>query len=154
MIYTERPKYRGYLKLLILHLLEEKPLHGYGIMTELKKRYEIPSPSAGAIYPLLSSLKRKNLIEVVETEKREKKLYKITEKGKSYLNEHQNELKDVLEKVERFREFSRLGGRELFKTIKEVMESLPSLSASQKAEISKEIENFTKRIKLILIGGR
>jgi len=149
----ERPKYRGYLKLLILHLLEEKPLHGYGIMAELEKRYEIPSPSAGAIYPLLANLKKNKLIEVVETEKREKKLYRITEKGRGYLQEHQNELKEALEKVNRFKEFSRLGGRKLFKTIREIMEVLPSLSESQKAEISEEIENFTKRIKLILLGG-
>jgi len=60
----ERPKYKGCLKSLILHLLEESPHHGYGIMSELESRYGIPSPSAGSIYPILSSLKNQNLIEM------------------------------------------------------------------------------------------
>lgn len=49
----EKPKFRGgHLKLLVLKLLEEGPLHGYGVMAELEKRYGMPQPSpGGAIYP-------------------------------------------------------------------------------------------------------
>ena len=68
----EKPKYKGCPKSLILHLLEESPHHSYGIMSELESRYGIPSPSAGSIYPILSSLKNQNLIEMAGEGRREK----------------------------------------------------------------------------------
>ncbi|NJE26078.1 PadR family transcriptional regulator [Thermococcus sp. MV5] len=149
----ERPKYKGHLKLLILYMLKEKPQHGYGIMSELENRYGIPSPSAGAIYPILSSLKRNGLIEVVREGKREKKLYQITESGRKYLDEHKDELFEVIRMIESFKEFRSLGGNELKEVIKEVLKVLPSLTREQKIALSKEIIEFTRRIRLIILGG-
>jgi DNA-binding PadR family transcriptional regulator len=148
----EKPKYRGHLKLLVLKLLEEGPLHGYGIMAELEKRYGIPHPSPGAIYPILASLKRANLIEVAGEGRREKKLYRITEKGENYLKEHEYEVKEVLELADKFREFSRIGGNELAEVLKEAFNSINELSEEQKRALAREFAEFTKRVRLILLG--
>lgn len=148
----ERPRFKGHLKLLVLKLLEEGPLHGYGIMAELEKRYGIPQPSPGAIYPILASLKRAGLIEVAGEGRREKKLYRITEKGKEYLKEHEYEVNEAIETAERFREFARLGGRELAEVLKEIFNSISEMSEEQKRALAKEFAEFTKRVRLILLG--
>ncbi len=151
----EKPKFRGHLKLLVLKLLEEGPMHGYGIMAELEKRYGIPPhPSPGTIYPILSSLRRTGLIEVAGEGRRDKKLYRITEKGKEYLREHEYEVKEVLELAEKFREFARLGGRELAEVLREAFNSINKLSEEQKKALAREFAEFTKRVRLILLGGR
>ncbi|ASJ16503.1 PadR family transcriptional regulator [Thermococcus chitonophagus] len=149
----ERPRLKGYLRLLILHMLKEKPMHGYAIMSELESKYGIPEPSAGAIYPVLSELKRLKLIEVEGKGKREKKIYRITEEGLKFLEENQGELAKILQKIEAYKEFSKLGGRELGKTMKELLEKLPELNEDQKERIREEILEFTKRIMLILLRG-
>ncbi len=148
----ERPKYKGHLKLLVLKMLSEKPMHGYGIMAELERVYGIPHPSPGTIYPILSSLKRNGLIEAIGEGKRDKRLYRATEKGKQYLEEHAEELEEVLRMAALFREFARLGGRELGELLKEVFLSLDKLSDEQKMALAKEFSEFTKRVRLILLG--
>lgn len=148
----ERPRFKGHLKLLVLKLLEEGPLHGYGIMAELEKRYGMPQPSPGAIYPILASLKRGGLIEVAGEGKREKKLYRITEKGREYLKEHEYEVNEAIETAERFREFARLGGRELAEVLKEAFNSINEMSGEQKRALAREFAEFTKRVRLILLG--
>jgi DNA-binding PadR family transcriptional regulator len=148
----ERSVYKGHLKLLVLKMLSEKPMHGYGIMTELERSYGIPHPSPGTIYPILSSLKRSGLIEAVGEGKRDKRLYRVTEKGKEYIEEHTEELEEVLRMAALSREFARLGGRELGGLIKEVFMSLDRLSEKQKMALAKEFSEFTKRVRLILLG--
>ncbi len=148
----ERPRYRGHLKLLILKMLAEKPMHGYGIMAELEKTYGIPHPSPGTIYPILASLRRSGLIEAIGEGKREKRLYRTTEKGEAYLKEHEMELREVLETLRRFREFATLGGRELAEVMKDVFTSLDTLSEEQKKALARELSEFTKRVRLILLG--
>ncbi|WP_054840518.1 helix-turn-helix transcriptional regulator [Thermococcus sp. JCM 11816] len=150
----EKPKFRGgHLKLLVLKLLEEGPLHGYGVMAELEKRYGMPPAEPwGGYIPILASLKRSGLIEVAGEGKREKKLYRITEKGKEYLREHEYEVNEVLEMAERFREFARLGGRELAEVLKETFNSINELGEEQKRALAKEFAEFTKRVRLILLG--
>ncbi|WP_297437230.1 PadR family transcriptional regulator [Thermococcus sp.] len=148
----ERPKYKGHLKLLILKMLSEKPMHGYGIMAELEKTYGIPHPSPGTVYPILASLRRSGLIEITGGGKREKRLYMATEKGNEYLREHGEELREVMELLNRFREFSRLGGRDLGEALKEVFNSVERLTDEQRRALIKEFAEFTKRVRLILLG--
>jgi len=148
----ERPHFKGHLKLLMLKMLNEKPMHGYGIMAELEKTYGIPHPSPGTIYPILASLKRSGLIETVGEGKREKRLYRATDKGRKYLEEHAEDLREVEELMERFREFSRLGGRELGFLLKEVFNSLDSLTEDQKRALAREFSEFNKRVRLVLLG--
>ncbi|ACS33777.1 PadR family transcriptional regulator [Thermococcus gammatolerans] len=150
----EKPSYRGHLKILILKMLSEKPLHGYGIMRELEERYGLPQPSPGTIYPILASLRRSGLIEVIGEGKREKRLYRATEKGRKYIEENSRELEEVLRTVEKFREFSRLGGVEVGKVLKEAFSSLDGLSEEQKEELAREFKDFVRRVRAILSGIR
>ncbi|ASJ00853.1 PadR family transcriptional regulator [Thermococcus gorgonarius] len=148
----ERPHFKGHLKLLILKMLAEKPMHGYGIMAELERTYGIPHPSPGTVYPTLTSLRKAGLIETVGEGKRDKRLYRATEKGREYLEEHEVELREVEELAYRFREFARLGGRELAELMKEVFNSLENLTEAQKKALAREFGEFTKRVRLILLG--
>jgi DNA-binding PadR family transcriptional regulator len=121
-------------------------------MAELEKRYGMPHPSPGAIYPILASLRRSGLIEVASEGRREKKLYRITEKGKEYLREHEYEVREVLELAEKFREFAKLGGKELAKVLREAFNSVNDISEDQKRALAREFAEFTKRVRLILLG--
>jgi len=54
---------RGSLSLIVLNLLDKTPMHGYGIITEIRKRtgkYLGPS----TVYPLLRDLENNGFIEV------------------------------------------------------------------------------------------
>jgi DNA-binding PadR family transcriptional regulator len=92
------------LQLLILELLAEKPRHGYEIIKALEERskgFYVPSP--GMVYPALTYLEE---IEhaTVETEGI-RKLYRLTELGRAYLEEHRDEADALLA------QFSRVGER-------------------------------------------
>lgn len=69
-------------KFYTLALLSQKPRHGYEIISEVEKRIG-KRPSTGQIYPLLEELEEKDLAEKVKekVKGREKKVYKLTEKG-------------------------------------------------------------------------
>lgn len=76
----------GVLQMQILWLLSKGPSHGYELMkklTKLKKK-EI---TQGALYPTLQKLERKGLIEVKREGSRGKKVYRLTGKGKEYMQQ-------------------------------------------------------------------
>jgi len=149
----ERPKFKGHLKLLVLHLLSKKPMHGYAIMKGLEEEFGIPTPSAGVIYPILFSLKRAALIETVGTGQREKKIYKITEDGVRYLKEHEEELREAIKLARIYREFSEMGGKELREAFKLIFDNFDNLTEKQREELSKIMREFAKRIKFIVEFG-
>jgi DNA-binding PadR family transcriptional regulator len=67
----------------IVLLLNEKPLHGYGIMKEAGNRIGKPvNPSI--LYPFLKQLERNKLVKSVKKPvgKKPKKVYELTTKGK------------------------------------------------------------------------
>ena len=74
----------SFVKLYILHLLNEKSYYGNKIKDEIKKRLEDKwEPSPGMIYPLLRELESEGYIEGWwdEPEKRSIRRYKITDEG-------------------------------------------------------------------------
>ncbi|MHA2185388.1 MAG: PadR family transcriptional regulator [Promethearchaeota archaeon] len=79
---------KGHISTLILLALEKEPSHGYSLMQTIKDdTYGVWNPTASSLYPHLSSLTDKGLIEFTsEMEgKRERKVYEITRKGKKTL---------------------------------------------------------------------
>jgi len=89
---------KGDFKGLVLHLLEERPMHGYEIIKAIEERYHgFYKPSAGAIYPALRALLRKGYLSVSGEERR--KTYRITREGKAYLRSRRKEIE------QRFRAF-------------------------------------------------
>jgi DNA-binding PadR family transcriptional regulator len=77
---------RGFLSSYVLLILKEGPLHGYEIMKKIEERTGFWRPSPGTIYPLLRSLVKNGLIEVISENDRAKK-YKLTQKGKKLSEE-------------------------------------------------------------------
>jgi DNA-binding PadR family transcriptional regulator len=76
-----RPR-RGDVRLAILTLLAEEPMHGYQIITELGARSGgIWRPSPGSIYPTLQQLQDEGLVSVDEQDGR--RTFSLTETGRA-----------------------------------------------------------------------
>lgn len=86
---------RGTLHLLILKLLEEKPLYGAEIKELLKSKLDLDMPSS-VIYAILGMLEEKGMV-ISSWETPEKgaarKVYRVTEEGINYLKERVERLK-------------------------------------------------------------
>lgn len=83
----------GELKLLLLHLISERPRHGYDLIREIEERSGgVYAPSPGVIYPTLTLLEDMGLIDE-QTSDGSKKLFAITDAGTAHLAER----KDVVE---------------------------------------------------------
>lgn len=85
----------GSTTLLILKLLDDKDMYGYLMIEELAKRSDNTfSLKAGTLYPLLHSLEEQGIVisydENVDSA-RIRKYYRITKKGKKFLNEKKEE---------------------------------------------------------------
>jgi DNA-binding PadR family transcriptional regulator len=88
----------GDLQLLLLHLLNENPRHGYELIKELESRTSgYYSPSPGVIYPALTYLEEIGFASV-EAEGN-KKLYRITETGAAFLKENQQTAEAMLNEL-------------------------------------------------------
>ena len=85
---------KGVLRFVVLDLLVIKPAHGYEIIRALEERFQgLYSPSPGSIYPTLQLLQDQGYVTSVESEGR--KIYTITETGRSYLAKHASLLEDL-----------------------------------------------------------
>ena len=77
---------QGDLRLVILHLIAEKPRHGYEIIKAIEERVAgAYSPSPGVIYPTLTLLEDLGYV-TVSTGEGAKKLHAITAEGRAYLD--------------------------------------------------------------------
>lgn len=78
---------RNLLDIIILNLLEGKPMHGYMINVELRKRFGC-SFSPSTLYPLLYTLEEEGYIEGTwgTRTKRPKRVYEITPRGEEHLS--------------------------------------------------------------------
>ncbi|SEH40369.1 PadR family transcriptional regulator [Magnetospirillum fulvum] len=75
----------GDLHLVVLHLIAEKPRHGYEIIKAIAAMVcGSYSPSPGTIYPALTMLEDQGFV-TVEASDGNRKLYRITPEGQAYL---------------------------------------------------------------------
>lgn len=87
----------GRMKLLVLHLIQQNPKHGYEIIKEISGLVgDGYTPSAGTIYPTLTSLEEMNCISLLDPERKQ---YQVTEYGETYLKDQQEMLTALLEKL-------------------------------------------------------
>lgn len=80
----------GGLDLLILHLLAERDMYGYEIVTELAGRSnEVFQLKEGTLYPLLHRLEKEGSVSAYEEKKegRVRRYYRLTRKGGEKLRE-------------------------------------------------------------------
>jgi len=141
------------MSLIILDILRDNRLHGYGIGEKIEELYGIERPSSGLIYPLLLSLEKRNLIRVYERGTRDKKIYEITSAGIKYLEEHKEEVERRKKFLRKIGEFWRMGGHEMVESIKLLIKNMDSLSNDKKKEIEKTLRDCAKRIRFIVEFG-
>jgi len=94
---------KGFLRFQVLKLLNEKPMSGSEIMSEIEKQtsgYWKPSP--GSIYPLLAWLQDKGYIKESAEQEMGTKRYTLTEQGKAFLQEHIKTHEEMRKRFERF----------------------------------------------------
>jgi DNA-binding PadR family transcriptional regulator len=86
--YCERSFMSGSTKLYILSVLSKGPLHGYGVLKEIKDKSEgCCTITPGTIYPVLRELERDGFIVSSEAVSggRIRITYELTERGKQVL---------------------------------------------------------------------
>jgi DNA-binding PadR family transcriptional regulator len=78
---------KGLLDMIILQFLDAQPMHGYQVITKIRKNFGVYfGPST--IYPLLNSLEKKGYVKSewnMDTE-RPRKVYNLTTEGQTVLN--------------------------------------------------------------------
>ena len=91
---------RGDLKYVILDLLKDQPRHGYDVIRALEERFRgFYRPSAGSVYPTLQLLE--DLGYVTASEQDGKRVYAITDAGRTFLTEQQSALDDIRGRLRR-----------------------------------------------------
>jgi DNA-binding PadR family transcriptional regulator len=90
---------QGDLRYVLLHLLVEKPRHGYEIIKAIEDHFGgMYSPSPGVIYPTLTLLEELGYAAVASAEAG-KKLYTVTEAGKGFLAANQAAADAAIERL-------------------------------------------------------
>ena len=89
---------RGGIIIAILDLIREQSRHGYDIIQEIEERSGgFYSPSPGVVYPTLQALEDRDFAEAAETEG--KRIFSITEAGKAWLDEREEEVRSYRERL-------------------------------------------------------
>jgi len=91
---------KGLLDLVILQFLNAKPMHGYQIISSIRKNFGVYfGPST--IYPLLNSLEEKGYIKSQWdlSNERPRKVYKLTNEGRNLLSFTENTLNHICRKI-------------------------------------------------------
>ena len=101
---------RGTLEYCILLMLEKKTRYGYEILQELD-RYPMLASTESTVYPLLRRLQKDECLETYDQAfaGRNRRYYKITEKGMAQLNLYRVEWRNYSTKISKLFE----GGIEL-----------------------------------------
>ena len=90
----------GDLRLVILHLMSEKPRHGYEMIKWIEEAVAgIYSPSPGTIYPTLTMLEEAGQIVVLPNDDGPRKLYQITDHGLAFLEANRSALMTLLTRM-------------------------------------------------------
>lgn len=84
---------RGQVRQAILALLAEAPMNGYQIMQAIEQRSNGTwKPSSGSIYPTLQLLADEDLVATEAGGQSGSTTYKLSAKGKRYVDDHKDEL--------------------------------------------------------------
>ncbi len=95
--------HKGHLDLLLLAVLENGPAHGYAIIDMLRQRsqgtFDLPE---GTIYPALHRLEDDGLLSSQWSEEagRRRRIYALTEKGRTVLAKRQQEWRQFAHAVD------------------------------------------------------
>ncbi|MDF2981157.1 MAG: PadR family transcriptional regulator [Devosia sp.] len=86
----------GDLRLVALFLIEQQPRHGYDLIKAIEEHSKgFYSPSPGIVYPALTYLEEAGY--VTSAAEGNKKLYTITEEGRTHLNDNREAIQSTLD---------------------------------------------------------
>jgi len=90
---------KNFLDLILLQLIESKPMWGYMIIKRTQQRYGIKLRH-GALYPLLNALETAGFLQSRKklVKGRMRKIYEITPKGKQLIQSYHSFLKEQMQK--------------------------------------------------------
>ena len=91
---------KGLLDLIILQFLKTQSMHGYQVITKIRKSFGVYfGPST--IYPLLASLEKKGQLSSVwnMSSERPRKVYTLTAEGEKMLSFTENSLSLIVRKI-------------------------------------------------------
>ena len=91
---------KGLLDLIVLQFLSTQPMHGYQIITKIRKSFGVYfGPST--IYPLLAQLEKKGYVNSQwnMNNERPRKTYNLTNEGQTMLNFTENSLNLLCQKI-------------------------------------------------------
>ena len=93
---TQAKLTKGLLDMIILQYLQQEPMHGYQLITKIRKTFGVYfGPST--VYPLLGALEKKGYVTSTWNmdADRPRKVYRISSDGKSLLNFTENSLNAI-----------------------------------------------------------
>lgn len=128
---------RGEIKMILLELLSEHPLHGYELIKELESRSCRVSP--GSVYPTLQMLEEGGYLtsEIMG----DKRVYTITESGKQLLSDR----KTPTEQSFRFQPPAEL--LELKKSMTELNDAVTIVARSENLEQTNKVRDLLVQLK-------
>ena len=92
---------KGFLKMILMKIIEEKPTHGYEIIHLIHdKSGGRWTPSPGSVYPALEYLESKGYITSKEIER--KKVYTITPNGGQVIEQMKKKREEMLKELTAF----------------------------------------------------
>ena len=136
---------KGYLKMAVLFVLMQKPLHGYEIMKNIDKwTLGIITPTAGGVYPTLKELESRGLIKGEWIPEERRRIYRITSKGKEVFKEAVEKHFKLASSIRRwfFKELARL-------EIMDEPDLPPMMESAVKILLLKENASIRERIEAL-----
>ena len=131
----------GHLRLYLLSLLAERPMHGYELIQALSDRFGgTYVPSAGTIYPRLAKLEEDGLV-TKESEGR-KTVYSITDAGRAELSSRDGELGGIEDELS---DSVRRLANEVRTSVNEAMKTLRADLAAAARDARAEARAETRR---------
>jgi DNA-binding PadR family transcriptional regulator len=97
---TQTKLTKGLLDMIVLQYLNEESMHGYQIITKIRKGFGVYfGPST--VYPLLGLLEKKGYVTSAWNmfTERPRKVYKLTNEGKNVLNFAENSLNLIVKNM-------------------------------------------------------
>jgi len=122
----------GQLRLVVLKLIADEPRHGYELIKAIEDLTEGDyGPSPGVVYPTLNMLEDIGFI-VERKSKDSKKVYEATDAGRTHLEENEEEVEELFERLEGHGRTRRHGQRpEIGRAIGNLMTALRNRVATE-----------------------
>ncbi|MDP9886269.1 DNA-binding PadR family transcriptional regulator [Sinomonas atrocyanea] len=140
---------RGDVRAMILSLLSEQPLTGYGIIQAAgAKTNGVWRPSPGSVYPTLQQLVDEELVEQAGEGKRTE--YALTEAGRAYVADHAEELTRAWEAAPGRSEATEAFMESVGKFMGVLHQFRAAATDEQRAQAAAKIDEARKALYLIL----